>query len=777
MAASISNRLVALLTLCATLTLGLSILLDYRLSRQEILGRLKAESRETIRDVLRDLENLLDGVEDSTLFMGRILQQREYSRPGLEQMLRELVEMNSDVFGATIALNPELPGGPFAPYFYGREGQLTRVDLAAGAERYYEEAWFREPAGSGQPVWVEPYFDSLGAQVLMTTFAVPVHRVDALGRRFLYAVVTADIPLDELHDYLQRLRLGEHGRSLLVSGRGTILSARDPARIMRPIEELGNSGASAAAIGELLNNAETGGFSTSQLPCPWTTGTCDFVVGSLAGTGWPVVIAFSRDELLGPLRSYGLKTALIGLATVLAMALAVLLVTRRLTRPLVELAAASDHIAEGRLDTPLPRAGRLDEVGRLVQSFGAMTRDLRSYIADLEDATRSRSRLEGELAAAWQIQMSMLPGGGDTVAREPGFTLAARVRPAKTVGGDLYHYQRVGERLLFAVGDVSDKGVPAALFMARATSLLQLEGQDLQPARVLESLNEALVQGNDSCMFVTLLVASLDLGSGALRFASAGHPPPVLLRGGAAREVEQDGGPVIGLAPDLEFTDCELALQPGDRLAIYTDGVDEAFNAEGEMFSLPRLLDTLESGAQAPAEQALEGVFDAVNHFAGDTPQSDDITLLLLERPRPVLQVAGQFIPGDGLVSEALSWLEQQLLPASPEPGLLHDLAILLEEAVANIHHHGRLEPGRPFEVRLTLSDSAAELRLMDPGVAFDPLRQAQRSQLGRSADSAAIGGLGVHLLSTLSDRQYYRREGGRNILTLIRERQQGQTA
>ena len=175
MANSLTTRLIVLLTLCAATIIGIGILVDYRLSKDEILERVKLESRETISSVIIDLENLLDGVEGSTLFLGKILEQRDYSMAGLEQMLKDIVENNEDIFGSTIALNPELVDNPlgFAPYYFHREGILSSANLAGEQDNYTTKAWYIEAVRAGKPIWVDPYFDHGGGEVLMTTFSVP----------------------------------------------------------------------------------------------------------------------------------------------------------------------------------------------------------------------------------------------------------------------------------------------------------------------------------------------------------------------------------------------------------------------------------------------------------------------------------------------------------------------------------------------------------------------------------------------------------------------------
>ncbi len=202
---SIATRLIVLLTGCLAAIFIAGMALDYYLSRAEILERLAGQSQDTIKAAVTDMENWLDAVEESTLLLSRILQARDYSNDALRQMLKDIVEHNEDIFGAAIALNPERlpePGG-FAPYYFHRDGILSYADLAAGDYNYREQPWFVEAVADGRPVWVEPYFDEGGGEVLMTTFSVPVYRFDAQGDRFLHAVVTADIGLADLRAYLR----------------------------------------------------------------------------------------------------------------------------------------------------------------------------------------------------------------------------------------------------------------------------------------------------------------------------------------------------------------------------------------------------------------------------------------------------------------------------------------------------------------------------------------------------------------------------------------------
>ncbi len=779
MSKSITTRLIILLTLCSTLIIGIGMLVDYRLSRDEILDRLRLESQDTVRSALIDMENLLDSVESSTLFLARILEQRDYTQPGLEQMLKDIVENNADIYGATIALNPERVDEPlgFAPYYHHKEGILTYADLASEQYDYRNQAWYTDAVAAGKPSWVEPYYDEGGGEILMTTFTVPVYRVDKQGDRFLYAVVTADLALEELHRYLQRLRLGESGFATMLSRTGIILSGKNPANIMRHYSEAHSDELDSSTWREMFSSALAGQAVTRQLECPEIFGRCVIRMDTLQSTGWPVAVIYSEKEILTPLREFQTKSAILGLTTLLLMSLAVYVVTRRLTRPLTALAQASDDIARGELNTPLPSARGDDEVARLVRSFTTMKKELKSYIADLEAATASRSRLEGELTAAREIQMSMLPQGGEAIEQFEGCELWARVRPAKSVGGDLYSYYRSGNKLFIAVGDVSDKGVPAALFMAKAISLIQqLSGAQIEPTAAMAQLNNALEAGNDNCMFVTLFLGVLDLDNLQLRFASAGHTPPSLLRAGTVMVLQQDDGPALGLAGDLDYPENTVRLESGDRLAIYTDGIDEAFNEQAEMFGFDRFNQCLAQTGDAPISEAGPSIFEAIDSHAGTTAQSDDITLMLLQlkpdnQPGTIImdKRSASFSTDESLITRILDWIQQSLEDLGVPEDSHMTMVLVAEELATNIHKYGKLSADSLIEISVEANATQVSLKFRDQGVAFDPLRDAKRAVLGADIDSAEIGGLGVHLVAQLTDEQWYQRIGGYNVLRVTK--------
>jgi sigma-B regulation protein RsbU (phosphoserine phosphatase) len=242
-----------------------------------------------------------------------------------------------------------------------------------------------------------------------------------------------------------------------------------------------------------------------------------------------------------------------------------------------------------------------------------------------------KEKMASELRIAREIQLGILPADVSGCVRGTGLDIHAILEPAREVGGDLYEVLRSGEdRVVVVVGDVSGKGIPAALFMAVTTTLVRVIARDVErPEEILARVNDALVVQNPRNLFVTLACAVFQPRAGKATYASAGHPSPVLLRSGQAPSLPfPSTGLVAGLMEHTEIPVQSLDLQAGDTLAFYTDGVIEAFDAKGQAFGEHRLLEHLSSGSGQGAAETVARILGAVRSHAGDQPQSDDITIV-----------------------------------------------------------------------------------------------------------------------------------------------------
>ncbi len=323
----------------------------------------------------------------------------------------------------------------------------------------------------------------------------------------------------------------------------------------------------------------------------------------------------------------------------LILILLMLLANRYLARPVLKMAqAASSFVAsrqEGKDLTESPIA-KLDvktgdELEVLCHSLKGMEQDLATHIENLKNVTAEKERIGAELNIATQIQADMLPRIFPAFPERKEFDIYATMTPAKEVGGDFYDFFLLDEdHLGMVMADVSGKGVPAALFMVIAKTLIKNRAQmGGTPAEILQYVNDQLCEGNEAELFVTVWFAILNVKTGKGMAANAGHEHPVLRRAGGQYElVVYRHSPAVATMEGMRFREHEFELYPGDSLFVYTDGVPEATDAKVELFGTDRMLAALNRNPDAEPEELLHNVRADIDAFVGDAPQFDDITML-----------------------------------------------------------------------------------------------------------------------------------------------------
>ena len=263
-----------------------------------------------------------------------------------------------------------------------------------------------------------------------------------------------------------------------------------------------------------------------------------------------------------------------------------------------------------------------------------MTCSLKEHIRQLTETTAAKERIESELSIAHDIQMGLLPKTFPPFPDRREFDLFATMQPAKEVGGDFYDFFFVdGTHLCFVIADVSGKGVPAALFMAMSMTLIKATARyGLPPEEILFRVNNELSHGNDSCMFVTTFFGILDTESGEMAYANGGHNPPLhLRRDGMVAWLPLSASLVVGAMEGAPYRRERLLLEPGDSLFLYTDGVTEAMNTQDELFSNGRLAGDLSALQGKEIRDVVRGIMVNIHAFTGDAPQSDDITMMMIQ--------------------------------------------------------------------------------------------------------------------------------------------------
>jgi sigma-B regulation protein RsbU (phosphoserine phosphatase) len=401
--------------------------------------------------------------------------------------------------------------------------------------------------------------------------------------------------------------------------------------------------------------------------------------------------------------------------------------------------------------------------------FIQLSTGINSTVSALRDAIdEAGRRYENELKLAAAIQSSALPRIGSLKPHPDGVDLYATMTAAREVGGDFYDFFWIdNNRLAFLIADVSEKGIPAALFMMSAKSWIKsLAKSHLSPAAVFTEANRMLCADNDTGMFVTVFFAIIELGSGNLTCINAGHNPPLIRRADGDYEflrLEPDF--ILGTLPDVGYKQLELKLNPGDRLFLYTDGVTEAINAREEEFGNYRLCDFLKEHGSDQPKELTKHLYTRLKDFSGDCPQYDDITMLILDYNHKSLCLAAKI--------EELPKLQEYIETSCRRNALenLEDhLQIVAEEVFLNIANYAYKSNNGTISIQFCYmpENQFVQLVFIDSGTPYNP-QITDPPVLSSDIEERQQGGLGVFIIKNLVDSIDYQRKEDQNILTLTK--------
>ena len=416
-----------------------------------------------------------------------------------------------------------------------------------------------------------------------------------------------------------------------------------------------------------------------------------------------------------------------------------------------------------------------DEIEYLCDAIKQMEKEINDYIENLTVVTAEKERMGAELNVATEIQASMLPSIFPAFPEREEFDIYASMDPAKEVGGDFYDFFMIDEdHLALVIADVSGKGVPAALFMVIAKTLLKnsaLNGSS--PKEILEKVNDQLCENNEAEMFVTVWFGILTISTGNLVCANAGHEYPAIRRAGGEYELFHDKhGFVLAGMEGVRYREYELNRCPGDMLFVYTDGVAEATNSQDELFGTDRMLEALNHGKELGCEKLLETVRTKIDGFVKTAPQFDDITMLSLlykgngekESEEEELVVPAKLEK----LEEVLEFVQARLKEHDCSKKAWTQLAIAVEELYVNIAHYayGDGEGKAAIKIGFDGEPLQATIRFIDEGVPYNPLEK-QDPDTSLSAEERDIGGLGIFMVKKSMDSMEYVYQDGKNILTI----------
>ena len=409
------------------------------------------------------------------------------------------------------------------------------------------------------------------------------------------------------------------------------------------------------------------------------------------------------------------------------------------------------------------------------EEFSSLSDDINSTVSTLKRyIAEAAARIDKELEYAKQIQLSALP---TNFPEGDDYRIYAQMIAAKEVGGDFYDFYKLNDNTVaFLAADVSGKGIPAAMFMMTAKTIIKdLAEGGMEVNDIFTKANDKLCENNEADMFVTAWMGILDLRTGNMKYANAGHNPPLLKRAdGSFEYLRSRAGFVLAGIEGFRYRVNELQLNPGDRLFLYTDGVPEATNVDSQLYGEDRLLSFMNQNTAVAATELLPALKADIDTFVGEAPQFDDITMLMFDyKPQKsaVRTVTKTFPAKTEALTEVLGFVEETLEGCDCAMKTQTAICVAMEEVFVNVANYAYGEGGGDATLDISFHEASREVtfRLSDRGVPFDPLKKPD-PDITLSAQERQIGGLGIFIVKKTMDAVSYAYEDGKNILTMTKK-------
>ena len=411
---------------------------------------------------------------------------------------------------------------------------------------------------------------------------------------------------------------------------------------------------------------------------------------------------------------------------------------------------------------------------RSSKEFSSLSDDINSTVSTLKRyIAEAAARIDKELEYAKQIQLSALP---TNFPNGDDYRIYAQMIAAKEVGGDFYDFYKLNDTTVaILAADVSGKGIPAAMFMMTAKTIIKdLAESGMSVDEIFVRANEKLCENNESRMFVTVWMGILDLTTGVMKYANAGHNPPLLKRANGEFEyLRTRAGFILAGMSGVKYRAAELTLYPGDRLFLYTDGVPEATNKEPQLYGEDRLLTFMNQNATVDAVTLLPALKADIDEFVGEAPQFDDITMLMFDyKPQSGPQMTNKTYPAKvEALPDVLGFVDEMLEKHECPMKTQMAICVAIEEVFVNVarYAYGEGEGDVTLGIGFEEESRTITFRMTDKGTPFDPLKKPD-PDITLPAEERQIGGLGIFITKKTMDTVTYAYENGENILTMMKK-------
>lgn len=558
---------------------------------------------ETVQNIAKTIEGL--NLKDEEVLS--ILKQTIINNPG-------------EIYGMTMAYHPEIR--KYSPYFYVQKDSVYYKDLAQINEyNYSQSSWFTESVSSKEEGWTTAYIDIDGGENKMITYFEHIYS----PRKQLEAIMTGDLSLDFVSEILSSEFATKFPyNKWILQNNEQVLTAVDSTY---PYLKYQTSPLNSSAKVKDIEFEKDIKLYTSK----WKNEDIFILSIPLNFNNWDLQIAFKKADIL---QSYQKAINLLSLFFLIGLIFLIILtawITNRAIRPILHLSQSISQIGNGRLNTNVPYTNRKDEIGILAHSFERMQIDLKKYIKDLKISTREQARIQNELEVGHHIQKALLPSPID-LKHISAIEIGSYMKPATEVGGDIYDYFELPDgNICFVLGDVSGKGIPAALLMASVRSSIRaLATNGKTPSEILNYVNNDIAEKNDTFHFVTLICGVTDFKNQQFIFCNAGHERPFLIENNKVpEEIFTTPQVALGVVSQMNYQNHMVNLKRNSTLFLYSDGVTDALNTSETSFGKDQLVQIL--SVQSEADQIVKNCIIALEQHTFQAAAFDDITILAIQ--------------------------------------------------------------------------------------------------------------------------------------------------
>lgn len=629
---SLSNRILSF----QFYLLGLVFILSVGFTRYFVSRVMIRNIRESLSSIVHENVLFIDSQLNQVMTQSEILHSLIHSSQNRPETLAALTDVlfsqNKDLTSICIAYSDETFDHTEASlYMPDSLGNMSISQLPQAS--VLTNDWYQIPILTKKPYWSEPWYDALGSKSMVSSYSMPM-----IHGEKIYGVIRMDTHVRNFEKIKLPKRLASDGYAFLISQYGTIITHPADSLVMN------------YSVFSLADEHQDQNLRNIGLQM--INGASDFIhfdkntfIGNkwlyfapLQTNKWSLAVVVGEREVFADMNNLLIFLGITFIFVFVVIALGTYTRTVSILKPLSSLSDAATKIGEGDFGVHLPAPTNVHEIANLTISFSKMQTSLKEYIDSLQIVTDEKDKIHTEVIYASDVQRNLIPSNSSPATTGGELQAYGILEPAGEVGGDLYDYFLWGEKqFFFAIADVSGKGIVAAMTMTMVTTLLRSTVPfNNDPSAILHALNNFLVKTNLESGMITIVFGIIDLRSGKLTFSNCGHVPVYIRsKNREVRKLSHTHATALGVFEGITLDSQSVDLTPGDQIILVTDGITEALNSNDDFFGTAGLESVINEMQNPVAETTAKAIYNAVVKHSGDMPQSDDITILVIDFQHP----------------------------------------------------------------------------------------------------------------------------------------------